>query len=61
MEHTNNRIREKIELIYQYDNDMNKYIKELTKSIIEEHRMEIEKWNMKKIHQNNLEHYNILV
>ena len=55
-----NRIKEKLDLISTYDNDlMSNNIKYLIKPIIEQYRQELQEWTTATTHQNNIELYNI--
>jgi len=53
------RIKEKIELINHYDNDLNEGLKSIIKDIVEDQRQELEIWMNTMIVQNNIERYNI--
>lgn len=51
-----NRITQVMELINQYDNELNDGIKFLIKDIIKEHRLELKEWMNLTTHQSNIEH-----
>ena len=52
-------IKQKIELIKQYDNQLTEYLKHLTKDIVEGHRQEINEWMEQTTHKKNIALYSI--